>query len=269
MSDIFEMIVEQRRLGRSAVLVTVVAKKGHGPTSPKGKMLVGAKGRLAGTVGGGAIEARALEESARLLLDGDTLLKDYLLDEGEGRDDLEATGMKCGGTVSLFYEVLAPARRAYLFGAGHIGQALAPLLASLGFAPTLIDCRAEYLDDTGMTAEPDYAAWPNLSGLDSACIVIATHSHVCDSNVLSRLLNLGVRPAYLGIVASTRKWQAISDGLRSNRGDDLDLTWVHSPAGLRLGGGTPPEIALSIAAEIQSVLTGSGAHDHMRERKQS
>lgn len=267
MADIFAQILDHQRRGQPAVLVTVVEKKGHGPALPQGRLLVGPEGRLAGTVGGGAIEKRALEQARQLLETGGTLLKSYLLDEGDGQGDLEPTGMQCGGTLTLFYETLAPAAKAYLFGAGHIGLELAPLLGTLGFAPVLVDCRPEARDaapGTVLAAGADYRELPDLPGLADAFVVIATHGHACDQRVLAALLDLDVRPAYCGLVASTRKWRSISEQLRADRGDDLDLAWIHSPAGLRLGGGTPAEIALSIAAEIQAVRTGKGRHDHMR-----
>lgn len=263
MADIFDAVLERRRHGPAAVLVTVVEKKGHGPAAPPARLLADAAGRVAGTVGGGALEKRALDDARAVLADGAPLLRTYLLDDGEPVGDAEPLGMKCGGRVTLFYEVLAPARRAYLFGAGHIGLALAPLLAGLGWAPVPVDCRPEVLAGApagALSAGPDYADLPELPGLADAAVVIATHGHACDRNVLAALLARGARPAYLGLVASTRKWRAIAAELGR---DDLD--WVHAPAGLRLGGGSPAEIALSIAAEIQAVTTGSGRHDHLRD----
>lgn len=272
MADIFAQILEHQRRGEAAVLVTVVEKKGHGPALPQGRLLVGREGRLAGTVGGGAIEKRAIEQALALLNTGGTLLKSYLLDEGDGVGDLEPTGMQCGGTLTLFFETLAPAARAYLFGAGHIGLELAPLLRNLGFAPVLIDCRPEARESAPgavLAAGDDYRTLPELPGLADAFVVIATHGHACDKRVLEGILDLGVEPAYCGLIASTRKWRAIAEQIRGERGADLDLSWIHSPAGLRLGGGTPAEIALSLAAEIQAVRTGKGRHDHMRDPEAS
>lgn len=268
MADILAALLDRRSRGPAAVLVTVVEKKGHGPAAPPARMLADGDGRVAGTVGGGAIEKRALDDARAVLADGEPRLRTYLLSDGDPVDGAEPVGMACGGRVTLFYERIAPARRAYLFGAGHIGLALIPLLESLGWAPVPVDCRPDALRDAPLpclAAGPDYRELPELPELARAAVVIATHGHACDRNVLAELLRRGERPAYTGLVASARKWRTIGEELRAELGPDLDLSAVYAPAGLRLGGGSPAEIALSIAAEIQAVTTGAGRHDHMRD----
>jgi len=267
MDDIYQSIIDLRSEGRSAVLVTVVASKGHVPLPPPGKMLADAEGRLAGTVGGGALEAMALTEVVRVLADGKPRLKDYLLEgdragEGTESEGTESTGMLCGGKATLFFEVLGAPHRVYLFGAGHVGQAVARVLATLDYAPVTVDSRPEF--EPQLAAGPDYATLPPLPGLDESCVVIATHSHASDQRVLEHILAADERPRYLGLIASTRKWRTISADLRAKLGEDIDLDRVHAPAGLRLGGRTPADIALSIVAELHAVRTGTGRHDHMR-----
>lgn len=266
MEDLYQRIIDLRREGRAAVLVTVVASKGHVPLPPPGKMLADADGRLAGTVGGGALEARALEEVGRVLTGGGHHLKDYLLD-GEHADatasdaDIEATGMPCGGRATLFFELLGAPHRVYLFGAGHVGQAMKRMLATLDYAPVVVDSRPDFAPD--LAAGPDYATLPELPGLAESCVVVATHSHESDQRVVEHVLAAGEQPRYLGLVASTRKWATMSAELRTKLGDDVDLDLVRAPAGLRLGGRTPADIALSIVAELHAARTGSGHHDHL------
>lgn len=266
MDDIFSTIVELQRQGRTAVLVTVVAKQGHVPLDPPARMLVDAGGRVAGTVGGGAIEKHALADAQAVLADGEPRLREYLLDQDRPGTHDVATGMLCGGKVTLFYERLAPARRVYLFGAGHIGQALAPLLPPLGLVPVLVDCRPEFLSGRSelcLQAGPDYATLPDLPDLDGSAVVVATHGHAGDQRVLAAVLGSGARPWYVGLIASTRKWRQLARELRDELGDDAPLACVRAPAGLRLGGRSPAAIALAIAAEMQAALTGEGEHDHL------
>ncbi|MFN2371511.1 MAG: XdhC family protein [Candidatus Krumholzibacteriia bacterium] len=266
MTDIFATIVDLQRQGRTAVLVTVVAKQGHVPLDPPARMLVDAGGRVAGTVGGGAIENHALADAQSVLTGGEPCLREYLLDEDRPGSHDVATGMLCGGKVTLFYERLAPARRAYLFGAGHIGQALAPLLPPLGIVPVLVDCRPEYLagrSEPCLQAGPDYTTLPDLPALNESAVVIATHGHVGDQRVLAAVLGSGARPWYLGLIASTRKWRVMARALRDELGDAALLQGVRAPAGLRLGGRSPAAIALAVAAEMQAALTGEGEHDHL------
>lgn len=271
MLDIYTEIEKLNREGRPAVVVTVVAREGHVPTEVQAKMLVDASGRVAGTVGGGAIEQHALADAAAVLGRREPLLKEYLLDDrdpGSG-DPAEPTGMICGGRVTLFYEVLGTGDRAYLFGGGHVNRALHHYLAPLGFEVVFIDYRPDQLADLPsrhLAAGHDYATIPDLDDLATSFVVIATHSHACDERVLEQLLATGVRPRYLGVVASRRKRVQIYARLRDRLGAQFDLDWIHMPVGLHLGGNTPAAVALSIAAEMQACRHGLGGHAHLRDR---
>jgi xanthine dehydrogenase accessory factor len=284
MLDIDSEIFERRRAGRPAVVVTVVAREGSIPSELQAKMLVDAGGLVLGTVGGGAIEHQAVADAQAALASGQPLLKEYLLDDGDPRpgDDAEPTGMLCGGRVTLFFEILAPGDRAYLFGAGHVNRALADVLTPLGFAVTFIDSRPGQLEDLQPPSGPrphrvapdDYTSLPELADLAASYVVIATHSHAADEVVLEQILRLGVRPRYLGVVASRRKREQIFARIRERLAAEagptpdrnLDLDWIHMPVGLYLGGNTPAAVALSIAAEMQACRHGIEGHRHMRDR---
>lgn len=270
MLDIYNEVVALERQGRRAVLVTVVAVKGHTPAELQRKMLVDAGGRLAGTVGGGALEHLAIARAQAVLAERKPLLQVFHLEPGEHADG-ESTGMICGGQVTLFFELIGTGTPAYLFGAGHVGRALADILGPLGFAVTFIDCRPEQLADLALPhrqADPDYAALPELPDLDAAYVVVATHSHACDETVLVQMLARGVRPAYLGVVASRRKRDRMLAAVRDRTSTSADdLGWIHIPVGLHLGGNTPAAVALSIAAEMQAHRSGVAGHLHLRDRK--
>ena len=259
MQDIHALIAERRRQGRPVVLVTVVATGGHAPTEPGIKMLADAGGRVAGTVGGGAIEKLALAEAAAVLERRQPLLREYLLDDAPAGEPApaapEPTGMVCGGRVTLFFEPLGAGDRAVLFGAGHVNRALHHYLAPLGFDTLFVDYRADQLADL-----------PELPDLADAYVVVATHGHACDERVLEHLLRSGARPRYLGVVASRRKRVEIERHLRERLGPDLDLDWLRMPVGLHLGGNSPAAVALSIAAEMQAGRHGIDGHRTMRDR---
>ncbi|UCE14051.1 MAG: XdhC family protein, partial [Candidatus Heimdallarchaeota archaeon] len=143
--DFGQIITDQMRNGGTFVLITVVDVSGSTPQQIGAKMLVSPDGeRLWGTVGGGRIEKIALNEAIDRIKANTPLLKEYeLLEEGE-----KATGMLCGGKMSLFYDILGASAKAYIFGAGHISQSLVPLLGSLGFWTVVIDDRREYLQES-------------------------------------------------------------------------------------------------------------------------
>ena len=269
MRDIYSEIVDLRNAGRTAVLVTVVAMKGHVPAELQGKMLVGEEGLLAGTVGGGAIEKRALAAARDVLASKNPLLKEYVLDDKPREGEAENTGMLCGGQVTLFYEYIGPATRVYLFGAGHIGRALQHYLAPLDFEVVLVDYRPEQLaglDSPHLRAGDGYGTLPDLPAFADSYVVIATHSHTCDERILEQILAAGERPRYLGMVASRRKCRRMLANVRERVGEDVDLDWIHVPVGLHLGGNTPAAVALSITAEIQACRCGTTGHVHLRDR---
>ena len=270
MPDIYAEILNLRREGRPAVVVTVVACQGAVPTELQCKMLVDARGLVAGTVGGGAIEKLAIADARGVLAAGQPLLKEYVLADEDPRGRAEPTGMVCGGRMSLFFEVLDAGPRAYLFGAGHVNRALSHALAPLGFAVTFVDFRDAQLADLDaphLRAGVDYETLPELPGLADSSVVVATHGHVCDERVLAHLLAGAVRPRYLGVVASRRKRAEMLARLRERLGDDLSLDGLSMPVGLHLGGNTPAAVALSIAAEMQAARHGITGHLHMRDRK--
>lgn len=273
MPDIFAEIAALRREGRAAVLVTVVATQGHVPTNLASKMLVGAQGLLAGTVGGGMVEQRAIADAQEVLASRKPLSREYVLDgDVPVAAGVEQLPMLCGGRLTLFFEPLGAVAQIYLFGAGHVGRALCQALTPLDFAVTFVDYRPEQLAGLPaphLRAGDDYTTLPDLPGLEDAYVVIATHSHTCDERVLEQILVKGARPRYLGVVASRRKRTQMMAGLRERLGECVDLDRVFMPVGLHLGGNSPAAVALSIAAEIQAFHHGIEGHAHMRDRGES
>lgn len=150
---VYREIVTVRERGAEAVVVTVVAKEGSGPAAPGAKMLVEAGGRTVGTVGGGALEALATRRAEALLEAQTSELVRYALGEGDAVEGDEPTGMVCGGRASLFFEYLGQPLRVYLYGAGHVGQAVARTLELLPAYVTVIDPRPE--------------TWPRYPGRDA------------------------------------------------------------------------------------------------------
>ena len=237
-------------------LVTVVDKQGHGPAMPGAKMLVYPDGTSEGTVGGGAIEKAAIHEALRRMHSRENGTVTYNLDDDNHLIDATATGMICGGTTTLFFEVLGPDVRLIVFGAGHIGQALDRFANMLGFALTVADTRKDMLENI-QYGRPvhlsDYGSaersYPNEAG---SYVVIATHSHALDAIALKGVLSQAIQPRYVGVVASIKKARQMVADIR-NTDPGIELAHLHMPVGLNIGGPSPAEIALSILAEIQSV----------------
>lgn len=276
MSDIYEEIVNLKRVGNEGVLVTVVEKEGHGPAGVGGKMLVLPDGTKKGTVGGGALEHAAARLAAQLLDDKKNCMKKYLLGPENEILDGEKTGMMCGGAVTLFYEYIGSGERLYIFGAGHIGKALVYHLKNLNYYITLLDNREGMVEGAESAGSAGSVQCRITSTYDTVMegkdvppggfFIIATHSHALDYVVLKRIYKAGWDPKYIGLIASKKKSPALIQRLKDELGNDIDLDNLYSPVGLDIGGQNPDEIAISIISELQAVRYDKQGHKHMRKR---
>ncbi|MCH2280908.1 MAG: xanthine dehydrogenase accessory protein XdhC, partial [SAR324 cluster bacterium] len=129
--------------GTSFVCVTLVDIKGSTPRAQGGRMLVTASGLHSGTVGGGLVEAKALEFSQEFLQQNELSGQTKFVQWNLNRD----IGMSCGGSVKLYFERFnTNPWQIMIFGAGHVAQALIPLLLTLDCQLTCYDTRREWLD---------------------------------------------------------------------------------------------------------------------------
>ena len=228
------------------VLITVVKTEGSSPSTPGQMMIVERDGTTYGSVGGGTLEKIAIENAKGILLDGGTLLKEYRLEE-------KGLGMPCGGTTTLFYQFMGPKKRLYIFGGGHIGMELANIMKGTGFSVIVVDPRDIPHENTIHIKKGYTDFFKEHSIEDGAFVVVCTPQHTWDYQVLKNLDE--THPAYIGLVASRRKFKGILEQLKRET-KNFPIHALHSPAGLNIGGRLPKEIAISISAEIQKVRYG-------------
>ncbi len=244
--------------GRNVALATIVEATAGTPGKQGFKLLLADDGELSGTVGGGALENRTIEEARRVLAAGRSRIFHF---------DLTALGMECGGKVDMIIEYVPAVASFVLFGGGHVARALCPILQSIGYAVTVYDPRpesAEYFLTSGIRVIPgeytDLSAHGNEIGNVAYC-VIATHGHQHDYDVLKQLVGLDKDFSYFGLIGSKRKVDVTLGRLR-----DEGMTvppFVYSPVGVKIGALTAAEIAVAIAAEVIAVKNGVTA-DHLR-----
>lgn len=251
---------------KDAVLVLVVSTTGSAPQKPGARMLVSSDGLLYGTVGGGTIEAMATEHAVKMLQsDQPTDFRTYDMSKSEGSGIV--TGMKCGGSISLYFENVRPPDRLILYGCGHIGSILAPVAVRCGFHVIGIDQRSDMTDPKRFQwgdskcslhlecCNPvEHASHFVIRNSDS--IVIMTHNHRFDTDVLlayARRFSDTYLPRYIGMIGSVSKVHEILQHLADNNVPQSVISTIKTPVGLRTGGASPGEIAISIMGEILAV----------------
>jgi len=232
--------------GVPAALVTVIGVGGSAPRDTTARMLVYADGEIVGTIGGGEWERRVILQAITCIEGGRSRRYAAHLTR-----DL---GMCCGGAMEAFIEPLRSRERLHIFGAGHVGGAVAGLARALEFEVSVYDDRDEWLtperfpDCERLEGDP-VANLPETGPLDY--LLIVTHSHQLDQALLQRLME---RPcAYLGMIGSRAKVAKFFVRFRAAELDEALFERVSAPVGLDIGAETPMEIAVSICAELVRV----------------
>jgi xanthine dehydrogenase accessory factor len=268
MSDIYEAILNLRQSGESGVLVTVVDTSGSSPQDPGAKLLLSSRGEVFGTVGGGSLESETIETAKKVLENKKSMLQKYSLSEQGTSLDAVELEMLCGGSVTLFYEYLGATDYVFIFGAGHVGKALLYHLKHRGSLITIIDSREnmlERIDGAEKLHVSDYRdIAKELKIADGSYLIVATHSHDLDYQVLKCIYSAPWKPCYIGVLASRRKAQAMVKKLRQEVGKSIDLKNLYMPVGLDLGGRSVDEIAISIVGEMQGLKYGKKDLNHMK-----
>lgn len=268
--SIYEELIHMKENGEACVMVTVVEMTGSTPVTVGKKMLVGESGTAMGTVGGGALEYLAKQRCKELIGKRESKLEKYILNEGKIQEEgTTVLPMACGGRVTLFYEYIG-ASKVYIFGAGHVGQALTNLLYKMNFYITVIDDRKEIyetIQNAHRKVEVSYVDFIEKEKLsENSFIVVCTPSHNNDFNVLNKVLELDLKPKYIGMLCSQVKLKAFLKKINEKHGK-VDLSNMYSPIGLDIGGCSPEEIAVSIAAEILAISYDKKGHKHLRNNE--
>ena len=260
MLSVLSELLDEVRSGRRCVLATIVRASGSTPRTVGARMLVRADGSTTGSIGGGAFEAMIAVDAKELLAAGDPTPQVRRYSFTETGDD--ALGMACGGTAEVLLEVAGPGNRLVIFGAGHVGLALATLAARVGFAPEIVDdresmCEAARALGVGRVFRCDAGYDAGVPDLDADCFVaVVTRCHATDRLALRRVLGRPLR--YVGLIGSRRKKAVIFRELEEQDGVSQEaLAPVRCPIGLPIPGETPDEIAVSIVAELLQVRGGA------------
>ena len=306
----FRRIIEAIEAEGSAALVSLVKTEGSSPREAGARMVVRPSGGFHGTIGGGELEWRALDEALEALRSGRRAALRRVIALGP------ELGQCCGGRVEWRVETfdardlkalapLLPAERTgpfeviaqvaadgrvertigtgqgeepltrdgwrerfgedvvpvYLFGAGHVGRALALALAPLPFVVRWIDSRAEAFPERApFNATLVNAADPAAelaSAPDGAFVVVMTHSHPLDLAIVDAALRQE-RFAYVGLIGSATKRARFLSQMRAAGRSEAQLGRLVCPIGVPgVEGKEPAVIAASVAAQLL-IVRGAG-----------
>jgi xanthine dehydrogenase accessory factor len=247
--DLFEEIVRMRRAGQRGALATIVHTNGSIPSFESSRMLVREDGSIAGTVGGGCVEAEVWA-AAKEAIQSETPRKMVFNLNNEAAYD---SGLICGGTLEIFVEPILPQPMLYLFGGGHVSVAVARVAHMAGFAIGVVDDRESFANaerfpmasEVHITYEE---AFEKIHPNASTFLVIVTRGHKDDMRVLEWAVEKPAR--YIGMIGSKRKVISVYKALEKQGKPFERFARVHAPVGLEIGALTPEEIAISIVAEL-------------------
>ncbi len=252
MDDIFAKVIEIQQAGIMSALCILTETGGSVPRKAGAKMLVTSDERTFGTVGGGAIELKIIALAKEVMQSNKALKQRFDLE-----NELE---MHCGGFVEVYIEAISPLRKLYIFGAGHVGFALAQLARDFGFNVCLVDNRKELIEaglENGFCCiEGEFVQQAkDLHITANTYLVVTTPKHQYDEDVTGILA--AKESKYLGMIGSKKK-VALA---RQHFGElhslsQAQIERIDMPIGIPFNAQTPKEIAVSILAKLIDVKNG-------------
>ena len=269
MATITETLKAFLDAGDPTALVEVARARGSTPREEGARMLVSPTS-IHGTIGGGQLEFMAIDQARQMLADAKGP-HELMLDIPLGPE----IGQCCGGRVEVLVRLVDDELKAellrnaeaedarlphiYIFGGGHVGQALAGALSLLPVKAAVIETRAEALEGMPASVETRLTSVPEemvRSAPAGAAFVVLTHDHALDFLIVAEALKRN-DAAYVGMIGSkTKKATFRSWYLKSAGGNEADFARLVSPiGGDAVKDKRPAVIAALAAAEIMMALS--------------
>ncbi|MGJ0479131.1 xanthine dehydrogenase accessory protein XdhC [Pantoea agglomerans] len=248
--DWIGVLHQLREKRQSCVLITVLSEHGSVPRDSGSKMVV-TQQEIFLTIGGGHLEFACIAQARAMLQSGATAPHTEEFSLGA------RLGQCCGGKTTLLFEPLLQAQpEIFLFGAGHVGQAVVNLLATLPCHINWIDSRPGQFS----LVPPGVVTWQPEDPLDCVAqapagsyFIIMTHHHPLDFELCEAVLKRGDF-RYAGLIGSETKNQRFRYRMAGKGVQSEPLARLRCPVGLPdVKGKLPAEIAVAIAGEIISV----------------
>ncbi len=266
--DLFEEIVKMRRAGRRGALATIVHTNGSIPSYESSRMLVREDGSIAGTIGGGCVEAEVWAAAKEVMQKEAPQKMVFHLNNEASYDN----GLICGGTLEVFVEPILPQPVVYLFGGGHVSMAVAKAANAAGFGIGVVDDREAFANKERFPMAQDVytsyeEAFEKIRPNASSYLVIVTRGHKEDMRVLAWAVHTEAR--YVGMIGSKRKVLSVYRALENEGYKPEEFERVYAPTGLEIGALSPEEIAVSITAELVAVRRNAANAEHKKLKQEA
>ncbi|ARD46286.1 xanthine dehydrogenase accessory protein XdhC [Colwellia sp. PAMC 21821] len=239
--------------GQAYVLVTLVGVSGSTPRNSGTKMVI-SHDDIFDTIGGGHLEHKAIKYAKKMLNSGESCQHIEHFQLGSN------LGQCCGGNTSVLFECFAATGvNIMLFGAGHVGKALVPILAQLPCKVTWVDSREAQFPSNLSSYDNVVKVVSESPELEVASMpansyfIVMTHNHQMDFEISQAILKRADFH-YLGLIASNTKWRRFQQRYKHRDIDQKQVARMNCPIGLAdVGGKLPMEVAVSVSAEIINI----------------
>lgn len=244
--ELFRELADAFSEGKTMVYCLITRDRGSTPRKAGSRMLVKPDGSICGSIGGGATEYEVIQKALAMKSGDSPIVLEFELSENNDKS--------CGGWMEVYLEILSPADRLWIVGAGHVGKAAAALAQRFNFQIRMIDNRQGiFLSEEFKNydcKEIPYEKWSESPEIcENDFVVIATHDHSYD--LLATATALKCKPSYLGVIASANKSEKMKHLLIESYGFAPSiLSQIEMPIGIPMATATPDEIALSIVASL-------------------
>lgn len=262
-AEILQLAADLARRGEPFVMAVVVRREPYSSAQQGDMAVITADGRYHGWLGGNCTQPTVKREARRALADGQPRLVSLSPEPPrDPRPGVTALPMTChsGGSVDVYLEPVLPPPRLLLFGPSPGARALAELGKAMGYLVDLVDTGPDGADPSAADRVLAGPSAPELKALGASSenlyAVVLTMGESDEDSVAAAL---ALRPAYLAVVASRKRFALVRQTLLARGVPAESLDRIKNPAGLDIGARLPEEVALSILAEVVQVRRSRAA----------
>jgi xanthine dehydrogenase accessory factor len=257
MEELYGIIARMAEDGIDGAVATVVRSKRSVPRHAGSRMVVRADGSTVGSVGGGDIEAKVIDQALKSIADGQCRNEAFSLTGSAGA---------CGGEVEVFIEPIQSRDELVIVGAGHVGRAVYNAAVELPYRIRIYDDRPEFVEEL-----PEGKSFPipelgqHFRPNPRSIVLLCNRNHGLDYETMfalfTREIEIGIKCKFIGIVGSKGKAARLAKMFSDRPDYAARFKDVVIPVGLSIGSELPSEIAISILAEIITITRGADLSD--------